>query len=589
MTLWLAPEDAANEAVATEYVVGTYRIDRCKLGHQLGAWVLSGPTEIRDLSRLVAGRVPCAFKVQAVYGQGFSQRGIAGSRAAADARAAVLLFRTWPDNMGFLVNDSTHEVLRVDAAATPNEVVVLERGVAGTEPAAYEVGHVMRPALVSDPVHGSYRWSPGPAPSTSRSAGTWNVTAHPIDLLLALLTSAAHPDDGLELRNYNPAFGNWSSLPVGFGVGYPASRIDFGSFLAVKAMYRSVELPAVILTDEDQQTLGEWVTTNILEPFGWFLTTTGGLLTLVAPHTLVRGEVGAVALGVDDIISYEQPEESYDLVAGAVTYQYRGANGEVHNTTIRSADFTGLFGGRAAYAGEDDAALVPVPGVVAGGTGTSALLTLLAQRRLLRAVRAPWRIPMRLDASHHQLGVGSVVRITHPDLPDLNTGTRGWVGVQGQVTAASRVTLGTDGVAALSVTVLVYPGFRTARIAPSAIITGVSGAGPWVCTVAPNRYTSPDGGDYLSLETADSDTFATADIVKTITRAGVDVVVSYDITATGPNTLTLDGMSAPTVGHVVVFADYVGAADRQIEGFVAWANDRGLITTDVPADRYGEP
>jgi hypothetical protein len=66
MVVYLAPTDADNDTVATEYVVGSYRIDGCKLTNKLGVWRLSGSTEIRDLSRLIAGRVPVALQVVSI-------------------------------------------------------------------------------------------------------------------------------------------------------------------------------------------------------------------------------------------------------------------------------------------------------------------------------------------------------------------------------------------------------------------------------------------------------------------------------------------------------------------------------------------
>jgi hypothetical protein len=593
MTLWLAPQDADNDTVATEYVVGTYRIDRCKLGRQLGAWVLSGPTEIRDLSRLVAGRVAVIQKVIWVNGEQSVRTTMLPGRLTGNAAAASYVLgtlATWPDLRAWTQVDRTDEVLRlVYTQGDYNEPRFEERGALGSARDTIEIGDIMRSVLVSDATYGSFRWSPGPTPSESRSSGTWTISTHVVDILLCLLTSASHPDDGLELLNYDATHGNWSSLPPGYGIGFPASRIDFDSFLAVRARYAQMRLPALILGDKDPQTMGEWVTENILEPFGWFLTTTGGRLTLIAPRLLLRGENADATLDADTIIDYSEPEESYDLVAGAVTYQYRGSNGEPHTTTVRSSDFTGLFGGRAQYAGEDETAIVKVPGMLVGAGNTDALLTLMAQRRLIRAARAPWRITFTVDAALHTLAVGNVVSITHADMPDLFTGARGWTYVLGQITAASQVTIDRENRATRTLTVLVYPSFRSARIAPSAMITGVAGVGPWVCTVAANRYTSPDGDDYLGLAATDADAFDIGLVgVKTINRAGVDVTTGYDLTAVGANTLTLAGGVAPVAGDVIVFSDYPGE-DPQAERYAAWANDRGFIVTDVPADRYGEP
>lgn len=593
MTIYLAPEDADNDAVATSYAIGTYRIDRSKLGRKLGAWVLSGPTEIRDLGRLVGSRATFSRRVRTVYGNDYILMGAApGESGAIDRRAAGSILSTWPDGQGYAVSQRTHEIIRFDNTTGGGyaEPRIAERGVLGTKQDDIEEGDLLRPVLVADLDSGSFRWSPAtPTPSAVRTSGTWEITAHPVDILLCVLTSAAHVDDALELVNYNPAFGNWSSLPPGYGIGYPASRIDWGSFLAVKAAYSQYALPALVVGEGDKApTFGEWVTRAILEPFGWFLTTTGGLLTLVAPRILLQGESPDIVLDADSIIEYSEPEESYDLVAGAVTYRYRGAHGEMDSTTVKSSDYIGLFGGRAQYTVEDDAVVIDVPGVIAGGTGTSALLTMMSQRRLVRAVRAPWRIVFTVDASTHAIAVGHVASITHPDMVDLEAGTRGWTNVIGQITAASRVILDDQGRARRTLTVLVYPSFRGARVAPSAVILSVSGTGPWVCSVENVRYCAEDAV-VLGLPIEDALAFEATDRVKTITRAGVDVVTGqYTVTGAGGDEVIVTGSTAPTPGHVLVFDNYSVATAAQRGRFAFWANDRAEIAAGVPAVLYAE-
>lgn len=588
MVVYLAPTDADNDSVATEYVIGSYRIDGCKLTGMLGVWRLSGSTEIRDLSRLIAGRVPVALQVVSID-DAFQIRWtpMDGMRAAFDGHAPLNTLSIWPDGRAWLREDETGEVLSVDATniAAPT---IASRGDMGTVPEEWPPGSILRPVITSDTAYGSFRWSPGPTPSTDRASGTWNVSAHPVDILLCLLTSAAYIDDPRELENYS-ADGNWSSLPPGFGIGYPIDRIDVSSFLTVRARLQHVQLTGVVIGEAETSTLAEWATKNILEPFGWYLVTVGTQLTLVAPSIPLAGETPAAELGVEDIIEYTDPEESYDLVAGAITYQHRGTRGEKLSVTVRASDLTGLTGGRAQYTIEDEPILIEVPGVIAGEVGTSALLALIAQRRLMRAVRAPWRITLTLAAEHYLLSEGQTVEITHPDLPDLDTGARGWVSVPAQIVASTRVTLDDESRAARRITVLVYPGFSAVRIAPSAIITARSGSGPWTLTVAANRYTSPDADDDLGLAATDADAFTDGDTVKTITRAGVDVLTDLEVTSVGTNSIEVSGSVAPTVGDVLVFRDYAAATTTQQTQYGAWAGLTGEIVSGVPAVRYGEP
>lgn len=591
MTIYLAPMDADSDAVATEYAIGTYRIDRCRLGQALGSWVLSGPSEERELGRLIAGRVSAAFKVRQLYGapNAWLLTPVPGSRSPVDPASLRTLLETWPDGAAFYRIDSTKEVLRCDSSTgSATEPAIIERGALGSELGEVKVGDVVRPVLTSDETYGAFRWSPGPTPATSRGSGTWTVSQHPVDILLCLLTSAASRDDGLELANYTAAYGNWSSLPVGYGIGFPAGRIDFASFLSVRARYR-VALDAVVIGDADPETFAEWATANILEPFGWFLTMTGGLLTLVAPRVLRRGETPDWTLDGDSIVELGEPEESYDLVAGAVTYRYRGPHGEAHRTTVRVSDLVGQFGGRAQYVAEDEVAVVDLPSVTSGGVGVNALLTLLAQRRLMRAVRAPWRLPVTVDSAFADARGGETVAITHSDMPDLATGVRGWTSVLGQITAVTPLALDDRGRLVRTLTVLVYPSFRSARIGPSAIITAVTGAGPYTCSIESNRYTAVGGDDYTDLPAEDGLAFALDDVVKTIDRAGVDVTTGHTISGVAGDELELTGGSAaPTAGDVIVSSDYGDATSSQHDRLAWWSDVFGEVDTEVPGDRYGE-
>lgn len=589
LSIYLAPYDAANDTEALSYPVGTYRIDRIGIGRGLGVWRLGGLSEERSLSRLVGGRPPFALRVQSVSGtQQILWSPVPSSVGAADYAQIATTLGGWPDGATFLQVERTGEIVRGRANTSNRAPYVMERGVGGTKIDTIEGGDIIRPVLVMDDVYGSTRWSPGPTPSTNRSTGTWNVSAHAVDQLLCGLTSAAHSDDGLELLNYDATYGNWSSWPPGFGIGYRADRIDLASFLAVKARHPAFELPDVVIGAGERPTFGEWATTNMLEPFGWFLVVIGQLLTLVAPRLLLEGETPDDTLGPEDILEVGEVDRAMDVVAGAVTYKLRGEGDKAAPITVRASDYTALFGGRAQYTVEDDPLELELPGLRASRVGASALVARMAQRVLMRAVRAPWRVPLVIDGAHHTIAEGSVISITHPDLPNSNTGTRGWSSMLAQVTSASRVRLDKTRGLVRDVVVLAYPGMRVGRIAPSAIISSVTGTGPWVCTVAANRYTAADAAAVLELPDTDAEAFATTDVLKTIQRNGLDRTTGYTVTATGANTVTVSGSTAPLAGDVLVFADYAAATANQRTRFAQWADDRGEVAAGVPAWRFGE-
>jgi hypothetical protein len=182
-----------------------------------------------------------------------------------------------------------------------------------------------------------------------------------------------------------------------------------------------------------------------------------------------------------------------------------------------------------------------------------------------------------------------VVELTHPDLPDLNTGTRGWTSIPVQVSDVGPVRIDGQRGAIRDVTVIAYPNILAGRVPPSGIITSVSGASsPWTITVAANRYTSPDADLYETLPDTDAEAFAVTDVLKTISRAGVDQTTGYVVTALGTNTVTVTGTAIPVAGDVLVYDDYTEATTTQRSRFVAWARPDGEIEYGVQGWPYGE-
>lgn len=587
MHVYLAPTDADSEIVAREYEVGTYRLDRYGLGEGLGTWVLSGATEIKDLARLVCGRLPGALRVDAVNGANQVQwTPVPGTRGALDVTQLHYALHVWADSLSyFRVGDAGGEVVSSLVSAGSNYLArITERGQGNTDIGEIRPGDVLRPVLLGSD---SFRYSPLPTPSTSRASGTWRRSAHPVDQLLCTLTSSAHPDDGLELVNFNPAYGNWSSLPVGLGIGYPAARINWGSFLAVRARTGQIRFPSLVF-GETTETFAEWATRNFLEPLGWYLVIAGGLLTLVAPRLLTEDEPVDASIGPDDILDIREATAATELVAGTIIYRYRGPGGYEHTTTVKASDFLSLYASRAQYTLEDETLEMEIPGVRADQGGLVAFLLSIAQRRLFRSMRPPWRLRLEVGVEFHGLRQGDVVALSHPDLPDLNLGVRGWTNVRTQVTDAGPVYLSDDGGVRREIELLAFPAISIRRIAGSAMVTGVSGAGPWTCTVAANRYTAADAG-VIGLPDTDADTFRDGYRVKTVGRNGEDRTAGHEVRSIGSNLVEIaNGSGPPNIGDVITFDSYAVASTDQRSRFAAWAGDSNEIAPGVPAVRWGE-
>lgn len=588
MQLYLASLDATDEAEALEYRVGSYRIDRAPLVDRLCTWELSGTTETFELSRQINSALPGGMRIIASNGLGQLQwTYVPSSRGGATVGSLAAILIAWPDDRAWWrVADTGEVVLTTGGRTSALMPVLVARGQANTAEDDIPPGSVLEPVLVSDEVYGSFRVSPGPTPSTSRSSGTWNVSTNLVDHLLCMLTSSARLGDGLELTNYTAGEDNWSSLPPGFGIGFPAARIDFGTFAAVRNRTRNMTFPALVVGGK-AETYAEWATRTYLEPLGLYLCTIAGRLSLVYPRLLLAGEATDADLTLEDILEMGDPEPAMDLAAGSVAYSFGGTNGARHERVFSSADFGDLFD-RTEYAPEDAPERIELPAVRAGQNGLEGFLLLIAARRLYRSVEPPIRIPITVGAQHHALSVGSIVSVTHPDLVDLATGERGWTSVLGQVVEAPPVTLDPRHGASRKLAVLFYPGTRVGRVAPSAVIRTVTGAGPWTVGVEANRYTDADEAAALGLPVDDAAGFEAGDYVKTIDRSGVTVTTGLRVSAVAAAELEITGSTAPAVGDLVVFDDYAAAGTTQRARFAAWADDQGEIASGVAGWRFGE-
>lgn len=590
MSVYLAATDASSDAVATEYLLGTYRIDRIALDpRQLGVWVLSGASEMKELSRLVCGSPPGACRVTTFESDGsLHWEPINASRGVSSFQWQIALASGfWPDTrVYYRVGGADGEVIECATDAAIRSPIVRRRARLNTKQGAINPGDTLFPVATADLDYGWIRWSPGPTPSTSRGSGTWYTSNHAVDWMLCVLTSSAHEDDELELLNDSSA-GNWSVLPVGYGVGFPADRIDFDSFLAVKSRFPNALFPGVTIADTDG-TFAEWATKHFLKPMGWFLAIVDGLLTLVAPRLLLADETSEATIDTDAIVSVNAVSLATELVAGVITYRFKGLRGAPATQTIRATDFIGLFGSRSQYTIEDDAIEIEVPGVSADQAGLNSFLLSIAQRRLLRALRAPWKIAVTVDASFHALYRGAVVELTHPDLPNLEDGTRGWAAVKCQVTHMTPVHIEPNVGAVMELELIAFPSLAIGRIAPSAWITSRTGTGPWACTVRANRYTAPTADDYEALPDVDAEAFTATDKVKTILSTGAESVTGLTVDSVSGNVITVSGASAPSVGEIIVFADYADATTAQRGAYAAWADGKNEIATGVPGWPYGE-
>jgi hypothetical protein len=594
LTVYVYPLDGADASTMREVASGF--IDTASLDDDMNTWTLRGRSSMRNLSRVVA-RVRRGGEVLD-YRTGYVQvsRDPAAAYHQHGTRAMVL--------------DVEGEMVRVEPVAglDMGMFAVLERGVLGSERVEFDYYQRATQVFLADDSRGAgaFLRSPGPSPSTSRSSGTWEASEHWIDIMLCLLTSSAHPDDGLELVNYlasgtDRARSNWSSLPVGVGVGLPVAQIDVAAALAVQARTYDARFPGFVVGAEATP-LGDVLTDAFLRPLGAFLSYVGGQVRIRLPRMLTPGE-GSFTLGPTEILSRTVGRgriapaiggAGLDLgqLAGTVRVVARTRRGAEAEIIINDATYPGTYGQRGYYGSDEGAVSIEAPASITDDAGRLPYLERAQFSRLYRWRRPPVRLEsIEAHDTLYTVAVGDVGSLTLPEVPDTRLGTRGVTALQVEVAEIQHEIDRANG-ARVTMTVSSYgANARVGRVCPSAVASGASSpSGSNVSVpVEANRYTSPDGP--TGYPTTDAAAFAVGDVVQVYSAAGVPTGSARAVVSVGTNALTLAGSTAVSSGAVIAYAPHADQTTAQRAGWVSMA-DRIDLTIGTSAERpwqYGEP
>jgi len=597
----LVPHDG--DDATEETTIGTFYLDRKSLTEDLCAYVLEGRTTMGVLGKwLGTDRLALQF-IQAMT-SGRIQLGTVGPppRRLATVEGQVAALDPWAtDEALILIAD---EVVGLDVSS-PFTPQILSRAQLGTQVIKREFDHGDPVSIVlsADPDQAAcaFRYSPGPSPSTDRASGTWTKSAHWVDIILCILTSAAHADDGLELENYVAANGNYSSLPAGWGLGFPASRIDWDSFLEVRQATPDWRFPNFYLDDPVRAT--SLITQHFLRPLAAYFTTDNGNLGLRLPRVPLTGQSLTdwdldVLQTVDDgaageITDLGTPRENLAAAVGVVVLTSRGPTGEDVTHVYRGSDFLSLYDQSGHYTEPDATIEIDLPSVRSSQAGIEAFLESVAFRRLFRGRFPPIDFEASTDLAQNGKVPGDLITVTHPDLPDLELGTRGWTAVVCELLGRSMVTSPSDeqgGDLGIRWSVTSFgPGLRAGRIAPAAHVASVA-SNTATCTA--NRYTESDAVG--TLPATDAAAFAEDDVVKLLDVSGAELAsgATQVVTGVSGNDVTLDGnfTAALAADTFLVYADRADAVSAQHTLHVYLADRVGLTvgaSTDTPW-RYAE-
>lgn len=586
------------DGVEEELGQGWY-VDRYGLGDDLGSWTFEAISRMKYLDRQLM-RQRLAGAIDAAIGHDQSRLRI-GFREPI-TQAMVTASPHFGDTTWWKHGD---EVFGIDAGAIGNTGFVVaqaRRGAGGTLPEAFEIGTDCRQVLLADASSGlgSFRFQP-PGAETSSDLTGWQVTDHPVPIMLALLTSSAGAGDGLYLDNWEAGSGHYAALPPGMGLGLPMAEIDWASFLEVWYRTPSWRLPNLLV--DEVETGREFLEREILRPAGIALFVRGGKLTCAQLRVPLATATG-VAIGAGDVLLEDEAagakrwklgaSKSTEIVASSVTFKLRTRDAREASVTFTDDDFPTVFGNTAGYYRLDQGSIeIEVPGAEADGAGSHALLEARALRLLWRFRRPIWEYRLWLDLAFVSLvDVTDAALLTHPVPPDDTTGLRGITDRVCYVTSKTIVIDAGDAHVELVMVSFQNAG-RFAAVAPAAIIESVVGD---IATCAANRFTDPDAPPGLELPATDVGAFRVGDAVRLRKLDGTVVASTPDY----QTVLSIDEVT----GELELDGDFGGqlAADRIIvytawdkqtadqQELVSYAESPGMLGVgNDPAFTYGEP
>jgi len=582
LTLYVLPRAGGSFADAVEF--GAFHVDRLGLSRDLNAWTIGAKSDLRALNRVVNSSATNEGFVQNTWDGHLSlvSDPIESQAAAGNRLSAV---DPWTDNEYWINVEG--EIILVDSSQHRFAPEIKRRGELGTKPGSSPVKVGDRQFLVAGADErgpSAFRFNTNNA-VTTRSGSGWTKSDHWIDILLCLLTSSAVDEDGLELVNGDSTYGNWSSLPVGYGLGIPAAKIDFETFVNVRSQ-KQLRFPFFWI-GEGPVKFSALATRHFLRPIGAYLTTISGKVTVRLPAIPLTGSTGT-SWGNDQIdiepvrnrvsVSTIQAQMSTGPTATSVVYTAPNDRGGTTRIVFNDSDFQSWKVSKSYYAHSDEALEIVAPSMDGAQT---AQLADLAMRRLWRVRRPLWEVRCETGYDQYARVAGDLVSLTNSDLPDMGAGVRGWTDVLVEI-FGKEIRIGPGAGTAIAWRLLAFgPDLRFGRICPSAYIVaqGAAGGGDFDLTIMSSLYTSADAG--TKLPTSDDASFTAGDVVTLVNPDGSDAAATNTqiVQSTTPAGITVDGDFSGNLaaGLILVYADRAAAVSAQHTKFVFWA-----AKTDTP-------
>lgn len=591
-----------------EQLVGQFSIDSVRWDPMMNIWTFDARSQLRYLERVCPIRQETT-RVDSVF-EAANVRGFLGWR---NSISTTDFYAQWPDGESYYLKIGD-EVVAMTNTDGDGGGFFSRRQIAETPRVDIQAGMIARRVLVAEESSTtcSFRYSPPSLNSEDRSSYfDWIRTSHWVDICLCIMTSPipVSPlvdlfNNGTNLTNYNPTYGNWSCLPFGFGLGLPASKIDWASWLDVKQRTADYKFPNFVLGGEEAMSFADLIEKHFLKPIGAYISVYNGTARIILPRLPIEGEA-VIELGADDILMREigpgqyeprlQLSQNIAQHTGRIVYEI---GPEKYPLTVSSSEFAGTYGQRGYYVGDDRPVTIQVP---SGRATDTALWYKSAERRLFRSFRPNYDLAADLDFGRFDLPIGSLVKVKLDELPDLNAGVRGWTAVSAELLEREAIfdappSDENEGerigeCAYIRAKLLGYgDGIHVGRVCPSARVSSVSVND---ATITQNRYTHSDvlGG----LPVTDAKGFAIGDVLKLKAVDGLDLAAGARQTITNivGNVISLNGNfgGALAADRILVFCNRDNQAAQQYADRVSLADLTALTVgaSAQPPWSWGEP
>ncbi|MFA6574064.1 MAG: hypothetical protein WCS84_01490 [Nocardioides sp.] len=395
---------------------------------------------------------------------------------------------------------------------------------------------------------------------------------HPIAIALALITSTGAVVSGGATNT------DYDVLPEQWGAGVAAALLDLDSFEDRMGRTSSIRMPWLAIGWDGKPIPLRAYLEQLLGPFGWFL---------------YQNEAGLLALGD---IAEAYPGETWPTIDESDLVALTDENGNATGYDVHLQGSLSDAVGQQVWAFDYDFVtdqprrVIRYEHVQTQGRGAADDSDLTyeirglapdpsaeATIRAMAMARARWfvsplpRVTCTVLLDSFSVTVTKGIRLTCSAIPNPFTGGRGMT-AQPAIVTSRLVNLSPDGGGTIRLELLLLPSLNVGLWSPSGQIVGYAAGAPVVLTLSANRFTSTSGGpDAVPDSDAEAFVGGAAGVGDRVMLVDFDGAVLCDnsprVTATGVNTLTLDG--AFTLAGVPVVPAAAWPWDHVV--FVHWS------------------